>query len=676
MKKFLAILLLPLTSFILPSNKREFTGPHNFVNVWQYGPGEYVNSAINTVTHALYQIIDVPTHFTNLGDIWKQTQAGAHHAMAVTIDGRVGGWGDNGDGELGIGSTVSQNNPVLATVDSLGNVMDHVIYVTCGGTSGWNSFCLKDNGTVHGVGDLSAGTRGNGTFGGHTSKWVQIPFPAGVFIVAISCSFNCIALDNTGQLWTWGGKGYFGGFGEAYLAAQGTANPNCFAPTKVHLPAGVTAKMIAGGGGWIGYALGSDNNLYGWGLDLRYAGIANTSIDLSQNGFNPMNLTSFLNLEAPIDSVVENSMYTTALLTNGKIFGWGSNACGNGGVGMGIDYNTYVNPWAWDQGRGEAMISSPRQIFAGKSNFTQVFGNTALCFFFNATDQGDSVYGWGREKGGVLGDLIETVDITDDDLRAAYPNSCDANWGKAIFPFRKNSTINITCPYFISHPTANLGSKYPIQGGSTTHVSAGSNQSITNTFTTLFGTPSWTAPATGIYQRHWTVVSTPTGAPTVLLPLVENDTVPVSNLITGSYVFRYRATNSWFVSDSTTVTITVSLGGNIIPSVNAGVDQSIQLPTNTINLAGTATGNNGATIVSVSWSQISGPNASTIVSNSSLNTVVNGLIQGTYTFRLSAVDNNNSTNTDDITVVVNPANITPQPGRRNYFNRTRRTSYW
>ncbi len=671
-----------IASFVVPDRTIKvydvkplaFVVPHLTPNKFQLGPGEYVNSLINTQTHALYQLIDVPIHFTNLGDIWAQTQSGAHHAMAVTLTGRVGGWGDNGDGELGIGSTVSQVNPVLANNDSLGNVMDKVISVQCGGTIGWNSFCMKSDGTLWGTGDLSAGARGNGTYGGKTGgKWVQIPFPAGVKIIAFSCSFNCIALDDQGNVWTWGGKGYFGGFGEAYLLGQGTGTPNCFTPTKVHLPAGVTAKMIAGGGGWIGYALGSDNHLYGWGLDLRYAGIANTSIDLSQNGYNPMDLNSFLNLPAPIDSIVENSMYTTTILQNGTLWGWGSNACGNGGNGMGIDYNTYATPWAWDQGRGEAMITTATQIFKGKSNFTQVFASTSICFFFNATDVGDSLYGWGREKGGVLGDLIDMVDVSDEDLRALYPNSCDQNWGKYINPFARNSTVNITCPYFISHPTATLGSKYPIQAGSTTHAVAGVAQSITVPFTKLFGSATWTSPATGIYQRHWTLVSAPTGAPPVLLPLVENDTVPVSNLITGSYVFKYRATNSWFVSDSTTVTITVSLNGTIIPTVNAGSDQAIQLPINSVNLSGTATGN-GATIVSTSWSQISGPSASTISSITTLNTTISNMIAGTYTFRLSAVDNNNNTNTDDVNVVVTPANTPPPPGgQTNRFIRSRRT---
>lgn len=670
-----------IASFVGPNvrfNKKFYEAPplHLTNNKYEWGPGEYVNAFVNLQTHALYQMIDIPLHFTNLGDIWAKTVSGAHHAIALSLDGRVAGWGDNSNGQLGLGNTNSQSVPVFATNDSLGVPFNNIVDIQAGGTIGWNDFALRGNGTVWGVGDLSAGTRGNGTYGGQTTKWVQIPFPAGVFIVSISCSFNCIALDSQGNIWTWGGKGYFGGFGEAYLMAQGTSSPNCFSPTKIPMPTGVTAKMISGGGGWIGYFLGSDSHLYGWGLDLRYAGIANTSIDLSQNSYKAMDLTSFLNLPAPIDTLIENSMYTLTLLQTGALYAWGSNATGCSGVGPGINYDTYATPWAWDQGRGEAMITTPTRIFPGKSNFRQIFANTSLTFYFNAEDANDSMYGWGRNKGGVLGDLIEGVDTSAEDLRSLYPNNWDCNWGKFIDPFRRNYTINTTAQYFKTHPTATLGSKYPIKAGTTTTASAGPNQSITTSWTVLRGSAIWSfSTARGIWRNHWSVVSIPTGAPPPDITFVENDSTPVSNLVTGSYVFRNREENNWFVADSTTVTITVSLNGNIIPTVNAGFDQSITLPTNSVTLSGSATGNGGASIVSTSWSKFNGPAGGTITNNTALSTTVTGLVQGQYTFRLTAVDNNGSNNTDDVLITVLPAAVLPPSGQRGYYIRTRRTTY-
>lgn len=90
---------------------------------------------------------------------------------------------------------------------------------------------------------------------------------------------------------------------------------------------------------------------------------------------------------------------------------------------------------------------------------------------------------------------------------------------------------------------------------------------------------------------------------------------------------------------------------------NAGPDQSITLPTSSITFAGSGSPSSGHTVTSNTWSQISGPNTATITTPSSYTSTVTGLIQGSYVFRLTVVDNAPTTATDDITVVVNAGSV-------------------
>ena len=85
------------------------------------------------------------------------------------------------------------------------------------------------------------------------------------------------------------------------------------------------------------------------------------------------------------------------------------------------------------------------------------------------------------------------------------------------------------------------------------------------------------------------------------------------------------------------------------PAANAGTNQTITLPTSSVTLNGS--GSTG-TISSYNWTQISGPNISTITNNTSVSTTVTGLIQGVYVFQLSI---NGGSSSSQVTITVNPA---------------------
>jgi hypothetical protein len=94
------------------------------------------------------------------------------------------------------------------------------------------------------------------------------------------------------------------------------------------------------------------------------------------------------------------------------------------------------------------------------------------------------------------------------------------------------------------------------------------------------------------------------------------------------------------------------------PIANAGSDQTITLPTNSVILSGSGTDPDG-NIANYSWSKISGPNQFSINSANIYNPTISNLIEGTYKFQLIVTDNKGATASDDINIIVNSAPVAP-----------------
>jgi hypothetical protein len=92
---------------------------------------------------------------------------------------------------------------------------------------------------------------------------------------------------------------------------------------------------------------------------------------------------------------------------------------------------------------------------------------------------------------------------------------------------------------------------------------------------------------------------------------------------------------------------------NKVPVANAGPSQNVTLPS-PLNLTGSGTDMDGH-IVAYLWSQVAGPNTPVIADPGAANTVVTGIIPGSYIFQLMVTDNDGATGVDTMTVKVNPA---------------------
>jgi hypothetical protein len=97
---------------------------------------------------------------------------------------------------------------------------------------------------------------------------------------------------------------------------------------------------------------------------------------------------------------------------------------------------------------------------------------------------------------------------------------------------------------------------------------------------------------------------------------------------------------------------TTSGGGNTAPTVDAGNDQTITLPTDTASLDGTVS--DDVAVVGSTWTKVSGPSTVTFGNSHSVDTTATFGAAGTYVLQLAASDGTLET-TDTVTITVNAA---------------------
>jgi hypothetical protein len=100
------------------------------------------------------------------------------------------------------------------------------------------------------------------------------------------------------------------------------------------------------------------------------------------------------------------------------------------------------------------------------------------------------------------------------------------------------------------------------------------------------------------------------------------------------------------------------------PTVEAGTNQTITLPTTTASLSGTATDTDSTPIATNIWTVKSSPSesAAAMAAPNALTTGVSGLtVSGNYVFRLTATDTAANSAYDEVTITVNPRPVNQAP---------------
>lgn len=174
-------------------------------------------------------------------------------------------------------------------------------------------------------------------------------------------------------------------------------------------------------------------------------------------------------------------------------------------------------------------------------------------------------------------------------------------------------------------------------------ANAGPDQNVTLPTSTATLAGSFTDDSAGV-STLWSKVS---GSGTITSP--SSLTSGITGLTAGVSVFRLTVTDYYGLTSTDDMQITTA--SQAPPTVSAGADRTLQLPTNQLTLTGTAT--SSGSISSRQWSQTGGPGTITFgtpTTNSTTATFPS--TPGLYTVVFSATDNIGGTNTDTATINV------------------------
>lgn len=189
-------------------------------------------------------------------------------------------------------------------------------------------------------------------------------------------------------------------------------------------------------------------------------------------------------------------------------------------------------------------------------------------------------------------------------------------------------------------------------------ANAGSDQSILTptSSVSLAGTGTDSDGTVSAYE--WTLVSGPSSVTFANTASASTTASGLTGIGTYTLKLTVKDNNGASKSDNLNVVVGDSQGRtlpNSIPSINAGADLSISLPTTSVSITGSASDTDG-TISSYSWKQISGPVTAALTNmNAAIVTASNLTTTGTYVFELTVKDDKGAINTDRMNVVVGAA---------------------
>lgn len=299
--------------------------------LWMWGKNEVGQLGQNNLIYR-----SSPVQVGALTNWSKVTTNSTQSTLAVKTDGTLWSWGSNGDGDLGLGDTVSRSSPVQ--VGSLSNWSDVI------GMSG-AALAIKTDGTLWswgGGGDGRLGlnsqiSRSSPTQIGANTNWSKLGVVATGGVVT----------KTDGTLWVWGDNA--GG-------QLGTNNR-----TQYSSPVQVGALTNWSTPGYGFYVVGStktDGTLWMWGKN-DYGMIGdNTTVSYRSSPTQVGALTNWL-------QVCSGYRQTYGLKTDGTLWSWGYNLFGELGQN-----NTISRSSPTQVGSGTTWLSVMAGNYFGMANKT------------------------------------------------------------------------------------------------------------------------------------------------------------------------------------------------------------------------------------------------------------------------------------------------------------------
>ncbi|XP_073339107.1 dyslexia-associated protein KIAA0319-like protein isoform X1 [Pagrus major] len=156
---------------------------------------------------------------------------------------------------------------------------------------------------------------------------------------------------------------------------------------------------------------------------------------------------------------------------------------------------------------------------------------------------------------------------------------------------------------------------------------------------------------------HWEEVKGPLREEKVS---ADTPVLTLTSLVPGNYTFSLTVTDSDGATNSTQATLSVNKAKDYRPVANAGPNQVIQLPRNSISLYGNQSTDDHDNL-SYEWS-LSPESKDKVVEMQGVRTPIlqlSAMQEGDYTFQLTVTDSSGQQDTAQVTVIVQPENNKP-----------------
>lgn len=180
---------------------------NDVISAAAYSPDllEYEDKPLYVVNKAGQLLKSVDSNLKNFSVVMEgivSVSAGRTHALAVTTEGKVVAWGNNGYGQLGSGVTVFETEKPVAVTG-----MNNALSVTVGG-GGSFALVVKSDHSLWACGINDRGQLGNGTTQG-SAEYIKIMDDVSKAEAGENFAF---AVKQDGTLWAWGAndKGQLG----------------------------------------------------------------------------------------------------------------------------------------------------------------------------------------------------------------------------------------------------------------------------------------------------------------------------------------------------------------------------------------------------------------------------------------------------------------------------------
>jgi len=348
-----------------------------------------------------------PTDVIGLGSNVASISAGNNHTCALDAARRLLCWGYNSDGQLGDGSTENRLTPVFT------NGLDPGVLSMSTGSN--RSCAVSGDGLMHCWGNNASGQIGDGTTTDRTSP-AQVIGIEDVSLITLGSDHTCAT--SAAGTFCWGANEY-GRLGDGSTSQRNS-------PTPV---LGENSDVIAiAAGGRHSCLVAADHRVRCWG-DGRVGQLGD---DVVYQFASPTPVTG---LDADMVDIASGAGHSCALSNTGEVRCWGSNVWGQLGDGTLENRTTPVAVnglpsgvltvtagalhtcavlnggaaycWGNDSsgqlggGNSGAWRTTPSPVLGLESNVADLYAGYAhTCA--RMTD--NSVYCWGNNQGGQLGD--------------------------------------------------------------------------------------------------------------------------------------------------------------------------------------------------------------------------------------------------------------------------------